>query len=167
MSSESRQKQLRLAIEIQQHNTEADIPCDYCFSNNRKCFVMASNSRRLKCSECVRIGRPCVNLSWASLDRTREEYQAKVDADEKLLAEVIARLLRNKKILAQAEERAHKKAECLASELEESGENVRAEEISCPAADAQVAFSPAMWSTLGYLDEATSFGIDPVALGNS
>jgi hypothetical protein len=42
----------------------------------------------------------------------------KVDIDKKLLAEVIVRLLRNKKILAQAEERARKKTLYLASELE-------------------------------------------------
>ena len=68
------------------------------------------------------MGRPCVNLSWPSLDRTREEYQKKVDEDEALLATVLARLLRNKKILKQAEERAKRKAECLASEMEALGE---------------------------------------------
>jgi hypothetical protein len=128
---------------------------------------MTTSTKRLKCSECVRIGRPCVNMSWESIDRVREEYQAKVDADEKLLAEVISRLLRNKKILAQAKERAFKKTECLANELEESGEEVQAEVAHCPAADAEVAFSPAMWSTLDYLNSATSFGIDPAALGSS
>ena len=59
-----------------------------------------------------------------------------------MLAEVIARMLRNKKILAQAKERAAKKAECLANKLDAKGEDVRAEEISCPTTDAQVAFSP-------------------------
>jgi hypothetical protein len=44
-----------------------------------------------------------------------------------LLAEVIARLLRNKKILAQAKERAQKKALCLALELETKGKGVYAE----------------------------------------
>lgn len=167
MVSDKRKEQLRLALEIQNHNTLSDIPCDFCFTQGKQCFIMASSDRRLKCSECVRRGRPCVNLSWESLDRTREEYQKKVDADEKLLAEVISRLIRNKAILAQAKDRAHKKAECLANELEEAGEDVRAEEINCPAADAQVAFSPAVWATLGYIDEATSRGIDPVALGSS
>ena len=41
-----------------------------------------------------------------------------MDEDEQLLATVILRLLRNKKILAQAKERARRKALCLASELE-------------------------------------------------
>ena len=61
-----------------------------------------------------------------------------------MLAEVIARMLRNKKILAQAKERAAKKAKCLANKLDAKGKDVQAKEISCPAADAQVAFSPAM-----------------------
>jgi hypothetical protein len=84
-----------------------------------------------------------------------------------LLAEVIARMLRNKKILTQAKERAAKKAECLANELDAKGEDVRAKEISCPAADAQVAFSPAMWSTLGYLNDFANFGTGAAVSGNS
>ncbi|KAJ8117290.1 hypothetical protein OPT61_g1478 [Boeremia exigua] len=128
---------------------------------------MPSTNNCLKCSECVRVGRPCVNLSWESLDKTRVEYKKKVEDDKKLLAEVISRLLRNKKILAQAKDRAAKKAECLANELDAEGEDVRAEEISCPAADAQVAFSPAMWSTLGYLDEFARFGTGEAAAGSS
>ena len=84
-----------------------------------------------------------------------------------MLAEVIARMLRNKKILAQAKERAAKKAECLANKLDAKGEDVRAEEISCPAADAQVAFSPAMWSTLRYINEFANFGTGEVASSSS
>ena len=61
-----------------------------------------------------------------------------------MLAEVIARMLRNKKILTQAKERAAKKAKCLANKLDAKGEDVWAKEISCPATDTQVAFSPAI-----------------------
>ena len=165
--SSSSQRRLRLSIEIRRHNTVAPISCDRCFLAGHDCFVMPAAGSRLKCSECVRVGRPCVNLSWESLDKTRAEYEKKVEEDEKLLADVIARLLQNKKILAQAKQRAAKKAECLANELEGEGEDVRAEEISCPAADAQVAFSPAMWSTLSYIDKATSFRINPVVLHSS
>ena len=59
-----------------------------------------------------------------------------------MLTEVIARLLRNKKILTQAKERAAKKAKYLANKLDAKSEDVRAKEISCPTADAQVTFSP-------------------------
>jgi hypothetical protein len=165
MSSAS-QKRLRLSIEIRRHNTIAPISCDRCFASGHDCYVMPS-SNRLKCAECVRVGRPCVNLSWESLDKTRAEYEKKVEEDEKLLADVIARLLRNKKILAQAKDRAAKKAECLANELEESGEDVRAEEINCPAADALTAYSPAMWSTLDFIDTAANFGTSQAVAGNS
>jgi hypothetical protein len=83
-------------------------------------------------------------LSWESLDKTRAEYKKKVEDNKKLLTEVIARMLRNKKILAQVKEHAIKKAECLANKLDAKGEDVQAKEISCPAIDAQVAFSPAI-----------------------
>jgi len=112
------------------------------------------SSNRLKCSECVRQGRPCVNLSWESLDRTREEYKRKIEEDETRLAELLARLLRNKKILRQAEERARKKAECLASEMEEAGELDAP--VDCPAADALVGLSPAIWATTDFLDSSVN-----------
>lgn len=120
---------------------------------------MPSADSGLKCAACVRAGKPCVNLSWASLDKTREEYQKKVDEDEKLLAEVLARLMRNKKILKQAEERAKKKAQCLMSEMEVSGEleDDVAGATDCPAADATVGISPALWTTLGMVDDFINF----------
>jgi hypothetical protein len=80
-----------------------------------------------------------------------------VDADEKLLAEVISRLMQNKKILKQAEERAVKKMWCLANSLREEGDDVDAQEtVDCPAADALVGFSLMMWETLGNLDALAS-----------
>jgi len=165
MSSDSRKRQIRLAQEILNANFVSDIACDKCFVENRPCYIMPNSS--LKCAECTRLGRTCVNMSWASLDKTREEYQAKVDADEKLLSEVIARLLRNKKILAQANERARKKALCLASELEAEGEDVNAESLDCPAASIGMAYSPMMWSTLGSIDDAVaSLGVAGSSDGN-
>ena len=71
---------------------------------------MPSANSRLKYLECVRVGRPCVNLSQESLDKTRAEYKKKVEDDKKLLVEVIARMLRNKKILTQAKDYTIKKA---------------------------------------------------------
>jgi hypothetical protein len=61
-----------------------------------------------------------------------------------LLAEVITRLLRNKKILEQAKERAQRKAIYLASKIEANRESISAEQIDYPAASVGVAFSPAM-----------------------
>lgn len=152
--SSSTQRRLRLSSEIRRANNLAAVACNHCFSQGIECFVMPNS--RLKCAECTRLGRACVNMSWESLDKTREEYQKKVDEDEKLLAEVITRLLRNKKILQQAEERARRKALCLASELEEEGESVSAEQIDCPAASVGVAFSPAMWSAMDFIDSSVA-----------
>lgn len=150
MSSDSRKRQLRLAAEILDCKTTAEVACDRCFLGNIVCYIMPNS--KLKCAECTRYGKTCVNMSWESLDRTREEYQKKVDEDESLLATVISRLLRNKKILAQAKERSRRKALCLASELEQEGEDVNAEMLDCPAASIGMGFSPTVWSTLDLID---------------
>jgi hypothetical protein len=101
---------------------------------------------RLKCSKCTHLGRACINLSWTSLDKTQEEYQKKVDKDKKALAKIMARLIRNKKILQQAEERAQKKLLCLASELRNDRKEVDAvaKDFNCPAANTLVRFSPTL-----------------------
>lgn len=173
MSSSSRQSQLRRAIEIRRNGIISPFPCDFCFSKGIDCYAMPSSS--LKCSECVRRGKPCVNLSWASLDRTRDEYEKKVAESEKQLSEVIARLLREKKILAQANERAKAKLLCDTDEARLAGEEVDAiaQDPGCPAGDAQIGLSPAIWSITDLLD--TSAGINhvtgegtwPIAGGNS
>jgi hypothetical protein len=110
----------------------------------------------LKCAECTKLRKQCVNMSWASLDKTREEYRAKVEADKKLLSKVMLRLLRNKKILQQAKERACRKALCLASEIEANREDVNAMSINCPAALIGIAYSLLMWSTLGAIDASVA-----------
>lgn len=153
--SRSSQNRLRLASEIQRNGRPVDFPCEHCFLADSVCIAM-ENSSRLKCSECVRRGKPCVGLSWSSLDKTREEYQKKVDEDEELLATVMARLLRNKKILRQAEVRAKRKAECLMEEMDNEGELETSED--CPAAASGVNLSPLVWSSLGLLDEAVLTG---------
>ena len=53
-------------------------------------------------------------------------------------------MLYNKKILTQVKEHTTKKAKCLANKLDTKGKDVWAKEISCLAADAQVAFLPAI-----------------------
>jgi hypothetical protein len=117
--SRSTRHRLRLALEIQRSGHIVTIPCDRCAKSGKVCVVMTrSNYSRLKCSECVRQNKPCVNISWDSLDRTREDYQRKVDEDEVELAKITARLVKNKRILRQAEERAKKNAECLMEMLE-------------------------------------------------
>jgi hypothetical protein len=65
-----------------------------------------------------------------------------VDNREKLLAEVITRLLRDKKILQVAKDCARRKALCLASELQAEGELEPAQSINCPAAALGIRVSP-------------------------
>ena len=101
------------------------------------------NSSRLKYSEYVRSSRPCTNLSWDSLDRTREEYREKIEKDEKELAAVISRLLRNKQILKQADKKAKRKIEYLLEETERSGD-LEGPTEDYPAADALISISPAV-----------------------
>jgi hypothetical protein len=158
MSVPRTKEHLRLALEIRRNGLPTPVPCDYCFIQNRECIAMPEvDGKRLKCSECTRLGHACVNMSWVSLDKTREEYEKKVEADEKLLAEVISRLMRNKKVLQQAKERAAKKTLCLANSLRDDGEAVDAQEsLDCPAVNALEGFSPMMWSTLGNLDALAS-----------
>jgi hypothetical protein len=69
-----------------------------------------------------------------------------VDKNEKALAEIIARLIRNKKILQQAKKRARKKLLYLALELRNNSKEVDtvAKDFNCPAADTLVEFSPTM-----------------------
>jgi hypothetical protein len=61
-----------------------------------------------------------------------------------LLAEVIARLLYNKKILEQAKERTQRKTIYLVSKIEANRELISAEQINCPAASVGIAFLPAI-----------------------
>jgi hypothetical protein len=106
-------------------------------------------------------------MSWASLDKTREEYEKKVEEDETLLATVIARLLRNKKILKQANDRARQKALCMANEMVESGELEPAEEMDCPAASIGMCASPATWGVLGLIEESVANHGTSVPIGGN
>lgn len=161
MASSSSKNRLRLAKEIADYGSPATFSCDRCFTHGSLCIIMEGSSR-LRCSECVRHGRKCVSLSWESLDRTREEYRKKVEKEEEELAAVLARLMRYKRILKQADERSKRKAQCLASEMEESGEFVEDSE-DCPAASATVNLSPAIWNSLDFVNNAVN-GPDPSSL---
>lgn len=142
-----KENRLRAYNEILRYGRPVEIPCNRCFFLGHVCIVM-EGSTRLKCAECRKQNNPCVNLSWESLDRTREEYRKKVEDDEHLLTEVMARLLRNRKILQQADERARRKAECLASELDAEPEELD----DCPAAAATIGLSPLAWETFDSLE---------------
>ena len=96
---------------------------------------------RFKYTKYTQLGYACVNMLQISLDRTRKKYQKKVNKDKKLLFKVITRLLRNKKILKQAEKKARKKALYLATKLEEESKTILAENLNCPATFVGIKFS--------------------------
>ena len=103
---------------------------------------MLEGLSRLKCAECTKAGKPCVNMSWLSLDKTREEYKKKVEEDETLLATVIAQLLRNKKILKQANNCARQKALCIANKIVATRELDVTKEVDYLAASIGMCASP-------------------------
>ena len=154
MSSNSSLKKKRLYFEIKENGILAKTPYDRCFQLGCP-YVVIDSQKRLKCAECVRQGKPYVNLSQASLDRTRKKLRKEINADKEELTRVIARLIRNKKILKQADNKARKKAECLANKLEESGDLNTL--VNCPTTDTQVGLSPIVWSSLNFIDESIGF----------
>ncbi len=112
---------LRLAREIQRLGSLSFFPCDYCASIGHDCLVMDS---RPKCAECTRRGRPCVGVSWESLDRARSKLRRDIRKTNKesaalaaQLAALTAKAARLQQTLDDTERRASQKADCLAMEL--------------------------------------------------
>jgi len=161
MTSRSSIRKKRVFDEIQSYGEVVEFSCDRCFFAGIFCVMMES-SKRMKCAECVKQGKPCVSLSWASLDQTRKKLRSEIDEDEEELAAVMARLMRKKKILRQADERAKRKLECLVSEMEAEGEIDVPQD--CPAADATVGLSPAVWSSLDFINNSIG-ALDEVVAG--
>lgn len=62
----------------------APFPCESYASHGVVWFVMGS---RPKCDQCTRRGRPCVGVSWESLDRTRLSIRKQIrNANNELVA---------------------------------------------------------------------------------
>jgi hypothetical protein len=174
MSSKKSTERKRLISEVSNFGYPVEYSCEGCFRYQELC-VMAPD-RSLRCAECIKQGRKCTSLSWEALDRTREETQKKIDADEAILEEVMARLLRNKKIMRQADSRAKVKASHLDAELSAEDEALAAADLAdCPAASVGVTVSPTIWGTYGLIEDAMRVGESSVpsagspstAVGNS
>jgi len=118
--SRPQQNRLRLASEIERYGVPLDLACDRCSLTGHFCVAMEDSLSRLKCSEWVRADKLCVNMFWFFLDRTREELFSKVAENEALLATVINRLLRNKKILKEIDQKATQKTQYLLNSVNES-----------------------------------------------
>jgi len=92
-------------------------------------------------------------MSWASLDRTRKDLSSKVAKNEVALTIMITRLLRNKKMLKEVNAKAKRKTQCLLFDMKES--NVT-KSPNCPAANALIGASLAIWSFLAMLDDLSN-----------
>jgi len=148
--SYQQQSRIRLAFEIDRYDILIDFACERCSCSSKPCIAMKNSSSRLKCSECVRADKACVNMSWVSLNRIRKDLFSKIAKNEAVLTIVITRLLRNKKMLKKANAKAKRKTQCLLFEIKKS--NV-AESSNCFAANALVEASSAIWSSLAMLND--------------
>ena len=84
-------------------------PCNFCILRGLNCVKMPGNEN-LKCAKCTHQGKPCVSLSWASLDTSRNNLHkdlvgAEVEWDTLLecLSEVQAHVAHKQKVLEQVE----------------------------------------------------------------
>ena len=104
-----------------------------------------SDKDELKCSECIRRRKPCVSVSWESLDKTRDKLRSELSVEEAQrealltqLSEMTARIARKRKVLEQAQQRVAKKFECLVDEMEADGEDMRATVIDASSLQAEL-----------------------------
>ena len=112
-----------------------------------------SGDKKLKCAECTRWRKPCVSLSWASLNTSRNNLCEDLVVDEvewdtllECLSKVQASVACKRKVLEQVESRAQKKLRCLVEEMEAEGEDLSATVIDASALQAKL-FSPAPVNT--------------------
>jgi hypothetical protein len=122
----STQRRRKLAEYIEEEGDPSLITCDHCFKHSLPCIVMSS-TKSLKCASCALKGIKCVNVSWDSLDKTRADTKSQIEKDLQVMEGAMARIARNRKVLALAEKRAKSKAVCLLDELEEEEEKERKE----------------------------------------
>ena len=156
MSSSTRSShrdRLCLARKIQSDGDLAVRPCRDCHSLGRACIVMPPNDR-LKCSECTRRGRPCVDMSWDSVERTKDLLKDDVRREEEAVLEMMrqllerqARLARKRKLLEQAQQRSDEQMECLIREMEAGGEDLtrRTADDALAASALEVELFPNGW----------------------
>ena len=72
---------LRLSLGIHDHGVVTASPCDFCILHGLDC-VKISGDEKLKCAKCTHQGKPCVSLSWASLDTSCNNLREDLVVDE-------------------------------------------------------------------------------------
>ena len=141
---------LRLAKQIRLTGDPAVFPCEYCALRCLDCFIMAPGpdpKSKPKCDKCTRCGRPCVGVSWESLDRTRLSLRKEISKANNDLAALSAKVVRLQRTLDQADNCASEKVDCLAAEL--GSDNDGTEDEAPPDLSQFVdSLSPSFWDSI-------------------
>ena len=163
MSSSNSKDRLALSLRITARGSPSEIACNRYFQHNRLYVSMPG----FKCSECTRLGRKCTNMSFAALDNTIADCNRKMEEAMEEMSVAMAKYMRNKKIKLQAEERnktrmLHMQRDLAINDVEVKGED------DCPAADASVGLSPAVWNAIAFMNDAVDFSrSDGTVVGSS
>ena len=106
-------------------------------------------------------------MSFAALDNTIADCNRKMEEAIEEMSVAMAKYMRNKKIKLQAEER--NKTRMLHMQRDLAINDVEVEdEDDCPAADASVGLSPAVWNAMAFMNDAVDFSrSDGTVVGSS
>ena len=72
---------LHLSLDIHDCGVVTASPCNFCVLRGLNCVKMPGN-KKLKCAKCTHQGKPCVSLSWASLDTSCNNLREDLVGDE-------------------------------------------------------------------------------------
>jgi len=88
----SSQSRLARCNRILQNPFPAATRCDRCDLRDRPCVFIADFSI-MSCSECTRLGRPCVTSSIDRLDKVVDDLSAKIKNDESGVEEALNKIV--------------------------------------------------------------------------
>ena len=72
---------LHLSLSIHDCGVMTASPCNFCVLRGLDCVKMSGNEK-LKCAKCTCQGKPCVSLSWASLNTSCNNLHEDLVVDE-------------------------------------------------------------------------------------
>jgi len=125
MKSSKTCNHLHLYQSISKDSDPVSTACLHCSNLSILCVKMENHP---KCAECVRRGRPCVSVSWESLDHTRNKLESDLSVAEEELARALARVACLRKTLKHMKDKVAEKALCLACELADDNDGVSGDE---------------------------------------
>ena len=139
---------LRLAATIYRKGTLLPFPCNRCLELTLPCIAMPGDSKRSKCAECTRRGRPCVGLTLGSLESARSKTESELsEALDEQLPKLLAKIARLRKVLKQSENQIDAKAKCLAEELVDDNDGTE-DEIPPDSNNPLESLPPSFWDSI-------------------